>query len=118
AVPMPRTAAVTSVRILERVQPLVECKWFEIGLDHRGRIEEIVALETDRAGAVDRRHHHGFEALSQRIDRGAQVCLRLEVAAEAEVGAAHAVAGDPGGGGALSAGMRAPSSMPVTGPSS
>src|SRR5690606_22172441 len=67
-------------------------------VDDRGGVEEVAPIEAHRAGAVDGRHPHAVEARAQRGDRRAQVGFRLDVAAQAQAGGAHAGASAPAAG--------------------
>ena len=77
--------------VLQRVlaQPVVQRRGFELGVQPHREVDEVRAVEAHRAAAVGRRHLDRAEARAQLVQRGAQVALRFEIGAQAQVDARH-----------------------------
>ena len=54
AVTEARAAAVAAMRVFQRVQPLIQLRQGQLGLQQHGVVEEIRAVEAYRRGAVGR----------------------------------------------------------------
>ncbi len=87
-----RHVAPAAVSVLERMQPGIQRGCIEIGVEADREIEEIRPFEADSRRAVDRRHGKPAEARAKLGDRAAQMDFRIDVGAEAEIGAMHVAA--------------------------
>ena len=84
-----RHVATAAVAVFQRMQPGVECVHVEVAVEGDREVDEIRRLHADGRHAVRRRHRQCAEARTQFVERGAQVDLRVDVGAEAEVDAGH-----------------------------
>ena len=107
AVAVGRVAAVAALRFLQRMQPVVERERMDVAVDDGDGVEEIRPLEARPRGV----RYTGDTTTSPKRARNAatrvaQVVLRLDVAAQAQVGLAAGGAGTSTDGRFPAAGLR------------
>ena len=79
------STAVATMRVFQRMQPVIQGMWIKIAVDDRGGIEEITTLKSHRREHIRIREDDVAETFAQRLDRRTQVGFGIDIAAEAEV---------------------------------